>query len=364
VVACAWLCAGCAVPEARLPELPAQALAAEEHSEKLTQARAYHTRLARIDNVAFRIRVANRQFCRTVAAQIGLRAATVRSLPKEYRYQVGEALNIDLTVPAVIAVADRSPAFTAGIKRGDQVLALDGKPVPPENAQHWIDDYLKGNGMTPVTVNLRRGGADMALTVSPVMGCAMPIQIGSKDAAKSRAKGAAKERSTSDKLVISSAAVALAKTDDQLAIVIGHELAHANLGHVQKRVQNAWLGKLGGAAIDGGFLLGGIYTHGAFRRHFGKVGAKAYGTAFEREADYVGAYYAARAGYDISSAAEIWRALRGTSFAGNHPVSPARFIQMREVAKEIAEKKQRHLPLMPEWKESAPQVAPAADFIY
>jgi len=364
MVVCAWLCASCAMPVSRLPELPAQALAAEEHSEKLTQARAYHTRLARIDNVAFRIRVANRQFCQAVAAQIGLRAATVRSLPKEYRYQVGEALNVDLSVPTVIAVADRSPAATAGIKRGDQVLALDGKPVPAENAQHWIDDELKGNGMTPVTVTLRRGGTEMALTVSPVMGCAIPIQVGSKDAAKSRSKGAAKQRSTSTRIVIPSAAVALAKTDDQLAIVIGHELAHANLGHVQKREQNAWLGKLGGAAIDGGFLLGGIYTHGAFRRHFGKVGAKAYGTAFEREADYVGAYYAARAGYDVSRVVETWRALRGTSFARNHPLSPARFIEMREVVKEIAEKQQRHLPLIPELKESAPQAAPAAEFIY
>ena len=352
------------MPVSRLPELPAQALAAEEHSENVTLAHTYHTRLARIDNVAFRIRVANRQFCQIVAAQIGLRVATVRSLPKKYRYFSGEALNIDLTVPSVIAVADRSPAFTAGIKRGDQVLALDGKPVPAENAQHWIDAYLKSNGMTPVTVNLRRGGADMALTVSPVMGCAMPIQVGSKDAARSRSKGAANDRSTSDKIVISSAAVASAKTDDQLAIVIGHELAHANLGHVQMRVQNTWLGKLGGAAIDGGFLLGGIYTRGAFRRHFGKVGAKAYAVAFEREADYVGAYYAARAGYDVSHAAEIWRALRGTSFASNHPVSPARFIQMREVAKEIAEKKQRHLPLLPELKENAAPAAPAAEFIY
>ena len=85
-------------------------------------------------------------------------------------------------------------------------------------------------------------------------------------------------------------------------------MAHANLGHAQKRELNAFVGQMGGALVDGGFLLGGIYTRGTFTRHFGRAGALAYSVEFEREADYVGAYYAARAGYDLNGAAEIWRA--------------------------------------------------------
>lgn len=33
-----------------------------------------------------------------------------------------------------------------------------------------------------------------------------------------------------------------------------------------------------------------------------------------------------------------------------HPTTPVRFVQMREAAFEIADKKRRHLPLMPELK--------------
>ncbi|MGC1571352.1 MAG: M48 family metalloprotease, partial [Pseudolabrys sp.] len=83
--------------------------------------------------------------------------------------------------------------------------------------------------------------------------------------------------------------------DAQLALVIGHELAHANLGHLEKQRANKILGWAGGAAIDAGMLLAGIPTGGAFVRELGRAGERAFSVGFEREADYVGAYYAARA---------------------------------------------------------------------
>jgi predicted Zn-dependent protease len=36
----------------------------------------------------------------------------------------------------------------------------------------------------------------------------------------------------------------------------------------------------------------------------GRIGARALSVVFEREADYVGAYYTTRAGYDISGTAD------------------------------------------------------------
>jgi hypothetical protein len=351
----AGLCAACAMPVSRLPPIPAQALAVEQRSEQVAQIQAYYAQLARVDNVAFRIRTANRQFCKTVAAQVGLHAATVRSLPSKYRSYTNQALNVSWTKPTVIAVAANSPAASAGIKTGDQILRLNGTPIPAGRTQHWIDNYLTNNGMKPVRVDLDRDGVERTVTVSPVMACAIPIRYVTNDQVNAY--------STGDKIVIFSAIVALAKTDDQLAVIIGHELAHANLGHVEKREQNALLGQLGGAVVDGGFLLGGIYTRGTFTRHFGRAGAMAYSVAFEREADYVGAYYAARAGYDVAGAAEIWRAMAqmhpgSIRLTTDHPISPLRFIQMREVAAEIADKERRHLPLIPELKPVATQAAP------
>ena len=57
-------------------------------------------------------------------------------------------------------------------------------------------------------------------------------------------------------------------------------------------------------------MLGGISTGGAFSREFDPGGRSGHSaSSFEREADYVGAYYAARAGYDLTGAEEIWRSV-------------------------------------------------------
>ena len=75
-----------------------------------------------------------------------------------------------------------------------------------------------------------------------------------------------------------------------LILVVGHELAHANLDHLNKRRANAVIGWIGGVAADAGIMLGGMSTYGAFSRVLTQAGARAFSVAFEREADYVGAY--------------------------------------------------------------------------
>ena len=100
-------------------------------------------------------------------------------------------------------------------------------------------------------------------------------------------------------------------------------------------------------------MLGGISTGGAFNKQFTRAGAKAFSIAFEREADYVGAYYAARAGYNLAGAEDVWRAISlenpdSIRIASTHPVTPVRFVQMQKVAAEIADKQHRNAPLSPE----------------
>lgn len=135
--------------------------------------------------------------------------------------------------------------------------------------------------------------------------------------------------------------------------MIGHELAHANLGHLNKRRANAALGWLSGAAADAGIMLGGMSTHGAFSKLLTQAGARAFSVAFEREADYVGAYYAAPAGYDLVGSEEIWRTFSledpdSIRLTTDHPITPVRFVQMQKTIEEIESKKLNDLPLVPE----------------
>ena len=359
MIAGAWLCAGCAIPISRLPDLPADQVEAEHRKQQIAQMREYYAQLARVDAVAFRLRVANRDFCENVGAQIGMHATTVRSLPRKYRSYSHEALNVSWTKPTVISVVQGSPAAQAGIKVGDEIIMLDDDPVPPTSTAGFIAGYLRSRGEQPVRVLLQRDGVEQTVTVKPILACAIPIVYVTDSAPNAFSDG--------DKITIYSGILALTHTDAQLAVVIGHELAHANLGHRQKKTINTVLGMAGGAVIDGGFAVGGLYTGGVFSRYLGQAGAMAYSVGFEREADYVGAYYAARAGYDLDGTEEVWRAMGqadpdSISFARTHPTTAMRFVQMRQVAAEIAEKKRNHQPLVPDLR--VPPNEPAHDTNY
>lgn len=360
VLAGALVSAGCAGPVSKLPTASPTDIATEQYRQQLAAARAYYRDLSRVDNVAFRIRTANTRFCKNkVAAQIGLFAGTVRSLPRKYRSVAAQALNLTWGTPRAIAVADGSPAALAGLKPGDDVLKLNDEPVPATGTARWIAASVKKDRTAPITLTARRDGTARTLTLYPIMGCSITIEL--------KAAPIPNAFSTGDKIVIQSGILRVTRTDADLAIVIGHELAHANLGHIRKKQENALLGEIGGAVIDGGLLLGGIDTGGTFAKHFERAGARAYSVEFEREADYVGAYYAARAGYDISSAENLWRAFAleepaNIRLTTDHPTSPARFVYMRETIAEIETKKRRHLPLVPELAARRTPVAFAPGF--
>ncbi len=311
VIASALLCASCAEPIAQLPEISAAAVATEHRTEQIAQIRDYYETLARLDRVAFHIRVANRVLCAAQSAQIGMHAVTVKSLPRKFQSYSREALNVSSTEATVISVADGSPAAEAGIKTGDQVLTFDNEAVSAKEAPGWIGGILKENGERPVVIVLRRDGVDRTVIVQPVLACAIPINL--------VIDGSANAFTDYKKIVIKSGILRLTHSDADLAVIIGHELAHVNMGHYGKKLQNALLGAASGAAVDGAFMVGGIYTNGTFSKHFELAGARAFSVVFEREADYVGAYYAARAGYDISGAENVWRAM-ALEIAEQHPL--------------------------------------------
>jgi Zn-dependent protease with chaperone function len=245
----------------------------------------------------------------------------------------------------VLSVANNSPAAAAGIKTGDQLLTLNNKPVPRHDTAGWIAAYVRNNGERPIQVLIRRNGIDEVHPVVPLIACAIPIEL--------RIDSSINAFTTDDRIVVSSSMLRAARTDAQLALVVGHELAHANLGHLNKRRANTVIGWISGTAVDAGITLGGLPIYGVFSKVLARAGARAFSVAFEREADYVGAYYAARAGYDLTGSEEIWRtfaledpdSIRVTT---DHPITPVRFVQMQKAIEEIENKKRNNLPLLPE----------------
>jgi membrane-associated protease RseP (regulator of RpoE activity) len=171
------LCAGCG-PSAIVPSLTLDEIAAERRRQEIAQLRDYFTQVHRLDTVAYRIVTANREFCKKwLIAQIGMTAATPQSLPSKYRKFSAEALGLRWVRPTVISVVENGPAAAAGIVDKDELVSFNGEPVSVTATFRWINAFLEDNGEQPFTVVLQRDGEYKTFTITPVIGCAIPVAL-------------------------------------------------------------------------------------------------------------------------------------------------------------------------------------------
>ena len=122
-------------------------------------------------------------------------------------------------------------------------------------------------------------------------------------------------------------------SDDGLAIIVGHEIAHITTAHALEAVSRD--------------VVNLHADHGA---HGNLAGF--YAVESEFEADMVGLLYASLAGYDASKAAEIWQSLSQVRdrpkfdlFTSTHPPDDARASRLAKMADDIA-----HLQGVDEWR--------------
>lgn len=150
-----------------------------------------------------------------------------------------------------------------------------------------------------------------------------------------------------------------ARNDNHLAFVIAHEFAHNILAHIASQQQNVTGGTLLGTLLDIGAATQGYDTGGTFGKIGGQAGLLRYSQGFEEEADYVGLYILARAGYKIEDAPDFWRAMSAAnpesiygSRVSTHPSNATRYIAMNKAIAEINAKKAAGQPLIPNFQQS------------
>ena len=112
------------------------------------------------------------------------------------------------------------------------------------------------------------------------------------------------------------------KTETGLAVVMGHEIAHAVAWHGNERMSQGLAAQLGGLALDVALSQKPAATRNLFQLAYG-VGAT-YGVLLpfsrtqESEADKLGLIFMAMAGYDPSEAVAFWQRMSAAS-GGNAP---------------------------------------------
>lgn len=129
------------------------------------------------------------------------------------------------------------------------------------------------------------------------------------------------------------ALIAEARNQDELAFILGHEAGHHIAGHLPRTQQTALAGALilGVLAAAGGADVGGVR---AAQDLGAAVGARTYSREFELEADRLGSVIAFRAGYQPERGAEFFTRLPdpGNRFLGTHPPNAQRIDVVRAEA--------------------------------
>jgi hypothetical protein len=241
----------------------------------------------RIAAIGYRLAIAGRDLCPRQGPVTGMLLHHLAEYEKADRPGL-IAQGLDRG-PGVLSVVAGSPADAAGLRAGDVVLTVNGKPFESPTAIAAIPDrevwrpkveasetmLLDALAQGPAALSVLRGGETLAITLAPATGCLLRIRLAHSNQQTAVSAG--------DTVVISSGLLGIAKNDDELAFTIAHEMAHVELEH-------------------GRLLREHGVPHGLLRG-FGKNGALVRET--EAAADHLGGEITLAAHYDLARGAEI-----------------------------------------------------------
>lgn len=247
--------------------------------------------------------------------------------------------------PTVVFTLEGGPAEKAGLMPGDVVLSVNGVLMKGKAATEKLADKL--SPVDTMIVEVDRSGVSMTLTLQPDRGCRYSVLLSPGQIINAFADG--------KNIMVTRSMMSFAKDDNELALVISHEMAHNTMKHMDAKKQNAGFGLLADLAVV-------IATRGQARNtNFAQIGANSYSHEFEAEADYVGLYIMANAGLPIVDAPKFWRRMAAshpasikTNHSASHPSTAYRMVALEETVKEITEKVSKNEPLVPNMKDGKP----------
>ncbi len=212
---------------------------------------------------------------------------------------------------AVVAVLPDSPAGRAGVRVGDHIVAVERQPVWTE-----FDVFNRARSLNTATIGLtvQRDGTPIDFSITAIPGCHHEAFLEMDDLMLTDA-------TAGDHFYVTSGFVRFAETDDELALVIAHEIAHRLAGMTAMR-----------------------------------------GPAVEIRADQLGLYLAALAGFDVSIAPAFWDRVAfeqpwslsndvepfGWSRVPPHGYMPSRAAAIRNITESIRKKSERGERLRPD----------------
>lgn len=261
----------------------------------------------RVARIGYRIGIAGARYCPELYPLTGLLLHHLGEYAEADRAEAIALYHLDRG-PGVLAVVEGSPAAAAGLVAGDVVIAVNDQPWPSSSAtatpapdaarraveatEHALEQQLR---LGPARLRILRDGRERTISLESIGGCPARVRL-----ARSKQVNAFANRGYA---IMTTAMLDFTNNDDEIAIILGHEIAHNVLHHPET------------------LKAEGVPTKGLGRR----LGANRVRVrATEDAADRLGLKLSWAAGYDLSAAIPYWRRYQARfgappGFLSTHP---------------------------------------------
>ena len=294
----------------------------------------------RLYRIAAPLLVNNTELCKGNARNLlGFTAKNRYSFPEELYDAAQQLYGMDDRLQ-VMGVLPGSGAARAGIRNGDKLDMVEGRPVPPgPGAERQAATMLAPliTSGTSARLTMLRNGAPVQVNVPFTRACAYSIELGNSDNVNAYNDGR--------RVLVTRGMMNFVASDTELAYVLAKEMAHNSLNHA--RVQRT-------AGTAGAIIDNLIRIRPDMSAMAGLSGMKPMPQTMDAAADTLALYMVARAGYNIDQAPRFWERLASqyppstlNGYTALHPATSYRLSVMDKILLDVKAKQSQRQPLLP-----------------
>ena len=251
----ALMVAGCAAPTMEVPAFDERRLKQETRTQRIAYVKDAYQQQRRLNRISYRLGTAAGDLCR------GRRVNRVGAFFSDWDERAAEWLDAAVEATGinlhefgieVVDILENSPAARAGLKVGDHIIRLEGERLPRGRGAMAVFRkkfvQLRTGESAELKLRVRREAEFLTLTIVPEKGCEFPAVLTSAQDLNAFTDG--------EVIYLNRGLAQFVESDDELATIITHEMAHITMGHIDARRQNIIAGAAVGIIVD--MLLAGV----------------------------------------------------------------------------------------------------------
>mgnify|MGYP001592502454 CR=1 FL=1 len=233
----------------------------------------------------------------------------------------------------VIGVVSGSPAKKSGIQAGDLLKRIDGRPIYELSDAAYIFNHKAPEQKVELSVIRSSGLMNFAFRLS-----VKPLDVAFRMVDEQEVNAGA----SANLVVVTYGLMRFVKSDDEIAVVLAHELAHIARSHHLKGSGIGLISMLAGIAAGIGADKVSPGSSDMVIRAVSSAFNARFSQDFEREADYFGLKYVYLSGFNIEAGVDVWERFAieipesmTRSFFSTHPSSPERMVRLKKIIQEL-----------------------------